>query len=217
MLLYVQRWSTLTGTYSFYLTKVNICASDSSYKQRITSWTNPFFLTRQKNAARCRGSTGLSGYREWSVCSWQRQPASSVWLITRPFYHSDILVPHRWWDMLRKCSSGRQSERRWIQSMGKQYCCLQAVTSLALYITSNPIRNLDVWALSSTLQMSLCSLALLYLVQVNYEVKFKLVTRAKACGLGSTNRGLIWCCHPAGLPTRLASGERPAQGVWVSN
>lgn len=140
------------------------------------------------------------------ICLRVTETASFFWLITRPFYHSDILVPHRWWDMLRKCCSGRQSERRWIQSMDRHYCCLQAVTSLALYITSNPIRNLDVWALSSTLQMSLCSLALLYLFQVNSEVKFKLVTEAKACGLGSTNWGLIWCCHPAGLPIMLASG-----------
>lgn len=38
-----------------------------------------------------------------------------------------------------------------------------------------------------------------YLVQVNLELEFKLVTAAKACGSGSTNRGLILCCHPAGL------------------
>lgn len=37
------------------------------------------------------------------------------------------------------------------------------------------------------------------LLQVNLELEFKLVRPAKAHGLGSTNRGLIWCCHPAGF------------------
>lgn len=41
--------------------------------------------------------------------------------------------------------------------------------------------------------------SLLYLFQVNSELKFKLVRPAKAHGFGSTNRGLIWCCHPAGF------------------
>lgn len=66
--------------------------------------------------------------------------------------------------------------------------------------SANPVRDLDAWPLSSTLQMSLCSLALCYRFQVNLELEFKLVTPAKARGSGSTNRGLIWCCHPAGLP-----------------
>lgn len=39
-----------------------------------------------------------------------------------------------------------------------------------------------------------------YLFQVNLELEFKLVTPARARGVGSTNRGLIWCCHPSGPP-----------------
>lgn len=51
-------------------------------------------------------------------------------------------------------------------------------------------------------------------LQVNLELEFKLPTLAKAHGSERTNWGLIWCCHPAGLPQgwQVAMGQQRVLG-----
>lgn len=84
--------------------------------------------------------------------------------------------------------------------MDEYHRCHQAVTCLARCLAGYAVSDLDVCPVSSILQMSVCSLSSLrHLFQVNLKLEFKLLMPAKACGLGSMNRGLILCCHPAVL------------------
>lgn len=141
----------------------------------------------------------MFGYRARSdvVCLQVTEADGVFWHVTRPIYHSDILVADPWWDRSRKCSSGRQSGRRCVDEYHR---CHQAVTCLARCLAGYAVSDLDVCPVSSILQMSVCSLSSLrHLFQVNLKLEFKLLMPAKACGLGSMNRGLILCCHPAVL------------------
>lgn len=139
------------------------------------------------------------------ICLQVTKADDFFWHVTRPIYHSDILVAHSWWDRSRKCSSGRRSEGRWIRSVDEDQCCHQAVTCLALRLAGNQPRRQPCQGsgrLASFIYITDVFVqpgSLRYLFQVNLELEFKLVTPANAPGSGSTNRGLIWCCHPAGL------------------
>lgn len=158
--------------------------------------------------------TSLFGYRAGSdvVCLQVTEADGVVWHVTRAIYHADILVTHPWWDRSWKCSSGTQSERRCVD---KHHCCHQALTGLARCLAGNAVTDLDICPVSSILQMSLGSLASLHnLFQVNLELELKLVIPAKACGSGSTNWGLIWCCHPTVFKAgQWRQANRGCQGV----
>lgn len=172
-------------------------------KANISSKTNPFPWLNGKILPAVQAATSLFDYRAGSdvVCLQVTEADGFFWHVTRPIYHSDILVTHPWWDGSRKCSSGRRSGRRWIQSLDEHHCCHQAVTCLALCLAGNPVRDLDVLACFIYItDVFVQPGSLRYLFQVNLELQFKLVTPAKARGSGSTNRGFIWCYHPAGHP-----------------
>lgn len=134
------------------------------------------------------------------VCFQVTEADGVFWHVTRPIYHSDILVAHPWWDRSRKCSSGRQSERGCVD---EHLCCQQAVTCLARSLAGDAVSDLVTGPVSSILQMSWCSRASFhYLFQANLELEFRLV---RLVVWGSWSEGLSGAAIP--LPLRLASGS----------
>lgn len=81
-----------------------------------------------RNAACCRASPASSATGPGTdvVCLQVAEADGFLWHVTRPIYHSDIPVAHSWWDRSRKCSSGRRSERRWLQNVDERRCCHRA-------------------------------------------------------------------------------------------
>ena len=131
-----------------------------------------------------------------------------------PSNQTDLSLWHpggtSWWDRSRKCSSGRRSEGSWIQ-------CVDEPSLLSPML----------WPVWHSCQGSGRLASFIYITDVFVQhgtplsLPSKFRTWVQACNtsqglwLWSTNRGLIWCCHPADLPYGwpLAAGQQ--KRVWA--
>lgn len=128
-------------------------ATVNRMKTNIPPKTNLLLHLNGKPLPAVQAATSLFGYSARSdvVCLQVTEADGVFWHVTRPIYHSDILVADSWWDGSRKCSSGRQSERRRVD---EYHCCHQGVTCLACCFASNSVSDLDICPVSSILQMA---------------------------------------------------------------
>lgn len=100
---------------------------------------------------------------------WVLELDGPFWHITRPIYHSDMVVAHLWWSRSRKCSSGRRRvEVRGLSAavVTRRWPVWHAAPrpTLSLIWTFAPFR-LYCRCLGAS---SLCSP-----VQVNFKLKFR--------------------------------------------
>lgn len=139
----------------------------------------------------------LSGPRWiWPDLVWMLELDGPFWRVTRPIYHSDTVVAHLWWSRSRKCSS----RRRRVETRGLSAAVVSRqwpVWLAAPWLTLSLIWTFALFRLYCGCPgaASLCSL-----VQVNFELKFRLVApgglnHLSAAARGQPTVGSYRCCH----------------------
>lgn len=123
--------------------------------------------------------------------------------VIKPIYHSDTLLAHPWWERSSKCSWGRRSDRRWIQSADVTRLwpvCHSAMLASPSGIWTRRLFHLHYRCLCAAGPTPLSLSGNLWTWVHAYKKRPRLVA------FGGTNWRLICCCHPAGWP--VASGQK---------